>query len=90
MAAGIPSVISPVGANNQVLENSVTGFFASSTQEWVDKLSALIEDASLRRSMGKEARRLALTHYDRPVVFRQIRQFLVDLTAVSPRWAGDR
>lgn len=81
MAGGIPGVISPVGVNKQVLEEGVTGFFASSTQEWVIKLSALIEDAVLRRRMGDAARQFALSHYDRPVVFQTIKKFLSGLMA---------
>lgn len=87
MAAGLPSVISPVGINNYVLEEGVTGSFASSTQEWTEKLSALIDDAALRRRMGSAAREYVLAHYDRPVVFPRIRQFLSDLT-VGPQPDG--
>ncbi len=83
MAAGLPSVISPVGTNNYVLEEGVTGYFAGSTHEWTEKLSALIDDATLRSRMGTAAREFVLARYDRPVVFQKIRQFLSGLTAES-------
>lgn len=56
MAVGIPAVASPVGMNREVVQDSVNGFFASNNKEWIDKLSSLIEDASLRDSIGGRGR----------------------------------
>lgn len=64
MAAGLPSVISPVGVNAHIIQNNTNGFFAKDDQEWVDTLSTLIEDASLRKKMGTEARAFVSGHYD--------------------------
>ncbi len=64
MAAGLPSVISPVGVNAHIIQNNTTGFFAKDDQEWVDTLSTLIEDVSLRKRMGTEARAFVSGHYD--------------------------
>jgi len=57
MSVGIPSVASPVGMNRSVIEDGVSGFFASTSSEWVEKLSTLIGSAELRKSMGDNARR---------------------------------
>ncbi len=64
MAAGLPSVISPVGVNARIIQNNKNGFFASDDQEWVDTLASLIEDISLRKRMGAEARSFVARHYD--------------------------
>ena len=64
MAAGLPSVISPVGVNAHIIQNNTNGFFAKDDQEWVDTLSSLIKDVSLRKKMGAEARAFVLRHYD--------------------------
>jgi glycosyltransferase involved in cell wall biosynthesis len=59
MAAGLPVVASPIGANNDVVQRGVTGFLPASEEEWVKALSALIEDYVLRRRMGSAGRKRA-------------------------------
>lgn len=59
MAAGIPSVNSPVGINSEIIEEGVNGCLATDKDEWVDKLGRLIEDADLRKRMGEAARKTA-------------------------------
>jgi glycosyltransferase involved in cell wall biosynthesis len=63
MALEIPAVISPVGMNNEVLKENVSGFFASSNDEWLIKISALIDDFELRRRIGIEARKRVIENY---------------------------
>ncbi len=63
MACGLPVVASPVGANLEIIENERTGFFASTNEEWIDRLSRLIEDEALRRSMGERGRTRAIERY---------------------------
>ncbi len=49
---GLPAVCTPVGVNRDVVQDSVNGFWATSHEEWVAKLSILIDDAALRTVMG--------------------------------------
>ena len=63
MAMGLPSVSSRVGMNCEVVEDGVDGFLASDADEWIQKLSRLIEDSSLRARMGERAREKAVTRY---------------------------
>lgn len=55
-AAGLPVVTSPVGVNARYVRDGVTGYAARDPSEWVEKLSALIEDPDLRRRMGQAGR----------------------------------
>jgi glycosyltransferase involved in cell wall biosynthesis len=57
MSMGIPSVCSPVGVNNEIVSDGVNGFLADSEDEWVEKLSRLIEDKDLRSRMGALGRK---------------------------------
>jgi glycosyltransferase involved in cell wall biosynthesis len=57
MACGVPVVASPVGVNNQIIENGVSGLLANSEAEWRDGLRALLTDAELRRRIGSAGRR---------------------------------
>lgn len=57
MALGIPPVVSPVGVNSSIVRDRVNGFYASTEEEWIDRIELLLEDEPLRRSLGQEARR---------------------------------
>jgi len=52
-AAGLAVVASPVGVNAEYVREGITGFCASDTQQWIDRLSQLIEDAALRKQMAQ-------------------------------------
>lgn len=57
MSLGITPVLSPVGVNQEIVTEGLNGFFASNTEEWVEKLSLLIEDHELRKQCGDTARK---------------------------------
>lgn len=57
MASGLPVVASPVGVNTDIVEHGSNGFLASVPREWAGAVTALAEDAELRRKMGVEGRR---------------------------------
>lgn len=63
MAAGQPVIASPVGANCDVIENGRNGFLADTEEEWLTALRTLIDDSSLRRSMGAAGRDLVRRSY---------------------------
>lgn len=53
MALEIPTIMSPVGVNKDIIQDGENGFLASTQEEWIEKLSLLIENAALRKKMGK-------------------------------------
>ena len=55
MSLGIPAVVSPVGANCEVVTDGINGFWANSENEWYEKIEILIKDKVLREKMGKES-----------------------------------
>ena len=58
MALELPVVMSPVGVNKEIIDEGKNGFLASNDDEWVEKLSALIDSEQLRREIGKNARQI--------------------------------
>ncbi len=56
MALEVPCVISPIGVNTKIVEPGVTGFLASTEDEWTRALEVLMSDQTLRESMGKKGR----------------------------------
>ena len=63
MGVGIPAVVSPVGANREIVQDGRTGFHAATTAEWVEKLDLLLTDAELRGRLGREARESVRASY---------------------------
>lgn len=63
MALEIPTVMSPVGVNTEIICDGVNGFLASNIVEWVEQISLLINDLNLRKSVGIEARKTVVENY---------------------------
>jgi glycosyltransferase involved in cell wall biosynthesis len=80
MASALPVVASPVGINNEIVQDGVTGFLADSDREWEDRLAQLVQDASLRQRMGAGGRTLVENRYS---LSTQQQQFLDILTEVA-------
>jgi len=58
-AAGLPVVASPVGTNAEHVRDGITGFLAQSDDEWIARITQLIESPKLREDMGKQGREFA-------------------------------
>jgi len=52
MALGIPTIMSPVGVNSEIIIDNINGFLADSDEEWIEKLSLLIDSFELRQKLG--------------------------------------
>jgi glycosyltransferase involved in cell wall biosynthesis len=63
MSMLIPTVLSPVGVNRQIVSHNQNGLWASSTDEWVEQLSRLIDDADLRQRLAQNARLSVVQNY---------------------------
>lgn len=55
MALGIPTIMSPVGVNTEIIRDGENGMLATTTEEWVAKLEQLIESKELRANIGRTA-----------------------------------
>lgn len=80
-SAGLPVVASPVGVNRDYVRDNVTGYLASDAEEWVDRMSRLVENAQLRKNMGQSARK-SVKRFDVSVIGEQ-------LAALILQCAGD-
>jgi glycosyltransferase involved in cell wall biosynthesis len=56
MGVGLPAIVSPVGANRDVVEDGVCGLHATGPDDWAAKLERILEDAEWRTQLGREAR----------------------------------
>ena len=63
MSLEIPTIMSPVGVNEEIIEDGVNGFLAADVNIWVDKISLLVESEELRHQMGVNARKTVVDKY---------------------------
>jgi len=63
MAVGIPAVMSPVGVNTEIIKDGENGFLAANEDEWIEKLSLLIESPELRKKIGATGRKTVEEKY---------------------------
>ncbi len=80
MALEVPTIMSPVGVNSEIIQDGENGFLATTTEEWVDKISRLIESEELRKKVGKAARQTVIEKYSvealKPVYLSEFRKLL--------------
>jgi glycosyltransferase involved in cell wall biosynthesis len=63
MALEIPTIMSPVGVNTEIIQDGKNGFLVSSEEEWLTRLSMLIESKELREQIGKAGRNTVVEKY---------------------------
>lgn len=63
-ALGIPVIASDINVYSESIQNGVNGYLAGNEDEWVDKLSILIEDPILRNGMVNNARDDIMKNYN--------------------------
>ncbi|MBW6482158.1 MAG: glycosyltransferase family 4 protein [Vicingaceae bacterium] len=63
MALEIPTIMSPVGVNTEIIEDGKNGFLATSDTDWIEKLSRLIETKELREKIGRAGRKTVVENY---------------------------
>jgi glycosyltransferase involved in cell wall biosynthesis len=76
MAAGLPCVASPVGANRDVVEQGVSGFLAAGDDQWEAALRRLLDDPEVALRMGRAGRDRVRRDFDRRVVIPRLADLL--------------
>jgi glycosyltransferase involved in cell wall biosynthesis len=88
LAAGIPQVASPVGANSAIVADGVTGLLASTPAEWIQALERLADDPALRAKMSEASVERSRAHFSLTSAAPAFHRALVDaagLARVTPR-----
>ncbi len=65
MALGIPTVLSALGMNTEVVQHGENGLLATTEDEWYEALCALIESPELRSRLGRAGRATVEQRYSR-------------------------
>ena len=70
-ASGLPVVASPVGTNSAYIINGQTGYLAEKTEQWVEKISFLIQNPKMRAQLG-QAGKLNAQQYDTSAIGQRL------------------
>ena len=63
MGLAIPTIISPVGMNSEIIQDGVNGYLATTHEDWLEKLTRLIESPQLRIKLGSAGRETVVQRY---------------------------
>jgi len=72
MAASLPSVASPVGANREVVVEGETGYLAAGPEEWAARLREVLTSPERAASMGRAARASVARRFDRRATVERV------------------
>lgn len=76
MALGIPPAVSANGVLPEIIRDGRSGVLASTTEEWVTRLEALLADWRLRAALGEEARRTVAERFSAAVQAPRVAEIL--------------
>jgi glycosyltransferase involved in cell wall biosynthesis len=76
---GVPVICTPVGINSDIVKDGENGFWATNLQEWVDRLSTLIQNPKLRYQMGLKGIETVEKEYSLTVTSEKFLQVLQSL-----------
>lgn len=74
MALGIPTVCSPVGVNSKIIHDEENGLLAATEDQWIDKLTRLLQSRSLRERLGTAGRATVEAEYSMPMHAARVHQ----------------
>lgn len=80
LGVGVPAVCTPVGINRDVVVDGVNGLWAATKDEWIEKLSLLVEDPLERMRMGKEGRKKIMERYTLQVCAPKLLEWIQTMT----------
>lgn len=63
MALEVPTIMSAVGVNTEIISDGLNGFLATTEEEWINKISLLIESFELRKTLGMNGRKTVIDRY---------------------------
>lgn len=63
MSLGIATIMTPVGVNTEIINDGVNGLLAETHEQWMERISELVEDAELRKNVGENGRQTVNDKY---------------------------
>ena len=84
MAFEVPAIMSPVGVNLEIIQEGVNGFLAQNTEEWIQKISLLVDNPELRKTLGLAGRKTVEKKYSKQVWQNKIIEYFHEVLKNKP------
>ncbi|MGV3722823.1 MAG: glycosyltransferase family 4 protein [Actinomycetota bacterium] len=88
MALGIPTITAPVGVNAEIIQDGRNGLLASTEDEWVERIVALVRDVRMRERIGREGRETVVREYSAAVQAPRVYNLLEAVCAGRQGFGG--
>jgi glycosyltransferase involved in cell wall biosynthesis len=85
MAAGVPCVASPVGANSEIIRDGDNGLLASDQADWVEKVTALLDDDLLRARLAASGFETVSSRYSTAVQAPRLAEVILAAARERPK-----
>lgn len=85
MALEIPTIMSPVGVNAQIIQHGTNGMLATTDKEYVNAISALVEKEQLRKQIGAAGRKTVVEKFSVKAWEQKYLAYFNELTSVNPQ-----
>lgn len=83
MALEIPTIMSPVGVNSEIIQSKVNGFLATTDDDYVNAITVLIEDEILRKKIGAEGRKTVVEKFSVKALQQKYLEYYNELTSTK-------
>ena len=80
MACGVPVIASPIGVNEVIVEDGVSGYLAKDQDGWLDAFRSLASDSSARQILGSRGRQLVEERYCLQVIAPRLAKLLKEVS----------
>ena len=82
-ATSLPTIASPVGVKTGYVRAGLASLFATNRQQWVEKITQLIEQPDLRSQMGQTARQV-VQDFDVTVIGQKLSDLVTECIVPKP------
>ncbi|CEN23763.1 Uncharacterised protein [[Clostridium] sordellii] len=76
---GIPTIVSPVGFNKEVIENLYNGYYASTKEQWIESIMKLSTDKEIWLELSKNSRK----KWEEKFNSRDIENYLFEMIGIE-------
>jgi glycosyltransferase involved in cell wall biosynthesis len=81
LSCGVPALASPWGMNREIIDTGAGAFEATSTEEWIERATALLSNRDLVESAGRSGRALVESRYSVDVLAPRLLEAIHDVYA---------
>lgn len=78
MGMGLPTVASPVGENNYIVQHGETGYLADDNEQWYDYLTRLLDDPELSQTFAQMGHERFQSHYSAEMAAKRLAEVVRD------------